>query len=94
MCSACFSTDLEWKELPREGTLQTYTVIHVSPKQFQGLVPYAVGIVKLEDDAQLPGMIRGVPPDKLKVGMSLTVDFEKTAHPEEWPRWPRYYFKP
>jgi uncharacterized OB-fold protein len=94
MCSACFSTDLKWKELPREGTLQTYTVIHVSPKQFQGLVPYAVGIVKLDDDAQLPGMIRGVPPDKLKVGMNLTVDFEKAANPEEWPQWPRYYFKP
>lgn len=94
MCPACFSQDLEWKELPNEGKLQTYTVIHVSPKQFQGSVPYAVGIVKLEEDAQLPGMIKGVAQDKLKVGMNLTVNFEEASTPEQWPHWPRYYFKP
>ena len=94
MCPKCFSKDLTWKELPKQGTLLTYTVIHVSPQRFQQLTPYAVGIVKLEEGAQLPGMIRNVDLGKLKIGMTLAVGFDKELMSEEWPQWSRYYFKP
>jgi len=93
MCTNCYSKDLEWTQLKGEGQLLTYTVIHVSPKQFQDMIPYAVGIVKLTEGLQLPGMIRNIEPDKIRVGMKLKVDFD-TALPSEWPQWPRYYFKP
>jgi len=93
MCTKCFSSDLEWVELKNKGKLLTYTVIHVSSKQFESLIPYAVGIVKLEDGPKLPGMIQGVEPEKISVGMSLEVDFDTTI-PSEWPTWPRYFFKP
>jgi hypothetical protein len=93
MCTNCYSKDLEWTQLKGEGKLLTYTVIHVSPKQFQDLVPYAVGILKLTEGLQLPGMIRDIKYEKLKVGMKLKVDFD-TSLPAEWPQWPRYYFKP
>jgi uncharacterized OB-fold protein len=93
MCTKCFSSDLKWIELRSKGKLVTYTVIHVSPKQFESLIPYAVGIVELEDGLKLPGMIRGVEPRKISVGMDLEVDFD-TAIPSEWPTWPRYFFKP
>lgn len=95
-CTKCYSTDLSWVELKRNGELLTYTVIHVAPKQFETLAPYAVGIVKLEDGPQFLGMIRGVEVDKLKVGMSLTMDFEKASKTTttQWPTWPRYCFKP
>ena len=93
ICTKCYANQLEWVELGNKGKLLTYTVIHVSPKQFESLIPYAVGIVKLEDGPQLPGMIRGVDPDKIRVGMDLTVDFDTTL-PPQWPTWPRYHFKP
>jgi len=93
MCTKCFSSDLEWIELKNKGKLLTYTVIHVSSKQFESLIPYAVGIVKLEDGPKLPGMIQDVEPEKISVGMSLEVDFDTTI-PSEWPTWPRYFFKP
>jgi uncharacterized OB-fold protein len=93
MCTKCFSPDLEWVELENEGKLLTYTVIHVSPKQFESFVPYAVGIVEFEDGLKLPGMIRGIEPEKISVGIDLKVDFD-TATPSEWPTWPRYFFKP
>jgi len=93
MCSQCFSKDLKWKELPEEGTLLTYTVIHVSPKKFQSLAPYAVGIVKLEEGVKLPGIIKDVDLDKIQVGMKLAVGFEKEPVSENWPQWPKYYFK-
>lgn len=93
MCTRCFSTDFEWFELKKKGKLLTYTVIHVSPAQFQSMVPYAVGIVRLKDGLNLPGMIRGVEPEKIKVDMDLEVDFDKTL-PSQWPMWPRYFFRP
>ncbi len=94
MCTKCFSKNLSWKDLPKQGKLLTYTVIHVSAKQFQHLTPYAVGIVELESGAQLPGMIRDVDLSKVKIGMNLTVAFEgEKPASEEWPQWTRYYFR-
>lgn len=92
MCTECFSTDMKWVELEKRGTLLTYTIIHVAPTQFQSMVPYTVGIVKLKDGLKLPGMIRGVESEELKVGMELEVDFDTTL-PSEWPTWPRYFFR-
>jgi uncharacterized OB-fold protein len=94
LCDNCFSNRFEWVELPHNGKLLTYTVIHVAPTQFQGMAPYAVGIVELEDGSRIPGMIRGVAPEQIKVGMPLTIDFGTCAATQAWPQWPRYFFKP
>jgi hypothetical protein len=93
MCTKCLSTDLKWVELEKRGKLLTYTVIHVAPTQFQSMAPYAVGIAKLKDGLKLPGMIRGIDPQKIEVGMELEVDFDTTL-PSEWPMWPRHFFRP
>jgi len=95
LCPKCLGKDLSWVELKPRGKLLTYTVIHVAPKQFETLAPYPVGILKLDDGPQLLGMIRGVEQDKLKIGMALTLDFEKPSTTQtSWPTWARYYFKP
>jgi uncharacterized OB-fold protein len=92
LCSHCGSSNLSWTELPNKGKLVTYTVIHVSPAQFQELTPYAVGIVEFEGGVRLPGMIRDAKPEDLRIGMELLTGFE-TSVPSEWPRWPRYFFR-
>jgi len=95
VCTNCYSKDLRWIELKGHGKLLTYTVIHVAPKQFEAHVPYPVGIVKLDEGPQLLGMIRNIEHDKLKIGMELTIDFEKPSSTQtQWPTWPKYYFKP
>ena len=94
MCPNCLSKVLSWEELPKLGELLTYTVIHVAPKQFQSMAPYVVGVVKFEEGAQLPGIIKNVALEAVQVGMSLAVDFDRETMSEEWPQWPRYYFKP
>jgi len=81
-------------EIPQNGKLLTYTKIHVAPQEFQGMAPYAVGIVQLENGLKIPGMIRGVALEKIKIGMPLTLDFGTCATTKQWPQWPRYYFKP
>ena len=93
VCTNCLLDDFEWVELKRKGKLLTYTVIYVAPPQFQSMTPYAVGIVKLEDGPNLPGMIKDIEPEKIKVGMDVRVDFDKSV-PSQWPMWPRYFFRP
>jgi uncharacterized OB-fold protein len=75
------------------GKLLTYTVIHFPPSQFQALAPYAVGILQFEEGPRLPGMIKNVKLEDLRIGIELAIGFEATS-PKEWPKWPRYFFKP
>ena len=93
ICPKCLGDAIEWIELVGKGKLLTFTIIHFPPSQFQALAPYPVGIIKLGEGPQLPGMIKQVRHADVKIGMDLQVDFE-TGIPKEWPRWPRYFFKP
>ena len=93
-CDSCLSRDFEWIEIPPIGKLKTYTVIHVAPQQFQAIAPYAVGIIEFEDGLKIPGMIKGVTLEKLKIGMPLTIEFEACVSSNQWPQWPRYNFTP
>jgi len=93
ICPKCFHDEFEWEELQGKGHLLTYTVIHFPPTQFQAIAPYAVGIVRLLEGPQMPGMIRNVKPEDLKIGMALQTEFESGVL-KEWPRWPRYFFTP
>ena len=94
ICPKCLSTDHEWVELRGRGRLLTYTVIHVAPPQFQPMVPYIVGIVRLEDGVNMPGMIREADADKLKIGMEVELVVEAGETATGWPTWPKYYFRP
>jgi len=93
LCDNCFSTDFEWVNVSGKGKLLTYTVINIAPAQFQALIPYAVGIVQLENGVKIPGMIQGVTQEQLKIGMELTLDFGTCNTTQQWPQWQRYCFK-
>lgn len=93
MCTKCFSTNLKWIEVDGKGKLLTYTIIHIAPEQFQDMTPYIVGIVEFKNGFRLPGIIRGVKPGIIKIGMSLKIDFEESVS-SEWHAWSRYFFRP
>jgi uncharacterized OB-fold protein len=94
MCDNCYSKDFEWIDVPKGGKLVSYTVIHIAPAQFQPLAPYVMGIVQLTNGSKIPGMVRGVATDQIKIGMELMMDFEACVATQPWPQWPRYYFRP
>lgn len=94
LCTACLSNEFEWDRIPTEGTLLTYTIIHIAPAQFQAMAPYAIGIVGLANGLKIPGMIRNAPLDQIKIGMPLSIAFEPCVGAPQWPQWPKYYFKP
>ena len=93
MCTKCLSTNLQWIELEGAGKLLSYTVIYIAPEQFQSITPYTVGIIELKNGLRLPGMIRDVNAEEIRVGMDLKIDFD-TLTSSQWPAWPRYFFRP
>ena len=93
MCTMCLSTNLKWTQIKGVGKLLSYTIIYVAPEQFQDMTPYTVGIIEFEKGLRLPGMIRDVKSEEIKIGMDLKIGFDTTTS-TQWPSWPRYYFSP
>jgi uncharacterized OB-fold protein len=53
LCPFCYADDLDFVAAPTTGILHSFAVHRVgSPTGFEGELPYAVGIVKLEGDVQ------------------------------------------
>ena len=77
ICPECGNREFENINLKRTGKLLTYTVIHVAPSQFTDQVPYAVGILELDDGVRLMAQIADCPLNELKTGMTLKIEFRR-----------------
>jgi hypothetical protein len=81
-CSNCMQSDMEWKQISNEGTLVTFTKIHVPPDHFavrQPLMPFSsiqfepcpFGLLQVEAGLKIMGWIPKVDVKKIKVGMKM-----------------------
>ncbi|RJP31499.1 MAG: Zn-ribbon domain-containing OB-fold protein [Actinobacteria bacterium] len=74
-CGACNKVREEYVELSQEGTLENYTVGHITLEKGQvnqAESPYIVGMIKLGGaDNLLVGKVAGVSPQEVKTGMRL-----------------------
>ena len=81
-CAHCMQSDMEWKQISNEGTLVTFTKIHVPPEHFatrQPLMPFSsiqfepcpIGLLKVEGELKIMGWIPKVDLKKIKVGMKM-----------------------
>jgi len=53
-CPHCQSQSLGWQRASGHGVLHSFTVLRLgAPEGFEGELPYAVGVVKLEEGVQL-----------------------------------------
>lgn len=77
VCSACKSKEFEKCKLKDTGKLITYTIIRVGPSQFIDQIPYALGVVELEDGIKILTQITDCDLDKLSTGMKLKIEFRK-----------------
>lgn len=92
LCPYCYSDDLQWTQLKGEGTVVTYTAIHVASPDFKNLVPYIVGVVKLDEGLPFIGMIKTASLDDVKVGTRVSIAWE-AGKKETWPSRPRIVFE-
>ncbi len=77
-CQCLAEDEMEWEEVPTEGTLAAYTVIHFAPESMSKQAPYVVGIVDLGENRRILLHLRGLmkPPE---VGMKVKVKSEKIS---------------
>lgn len=82
-CMACSGQDVSVEELPRRGTLWTWTVQRFMPKApynsgetEQTFQPYGVGYVELPGGVRVEGRLTENDPAKLQIGMAMDVVFE------------------
>ena len=74
LCRACWSTSLEWVELPSTGQLYSFTRIHVAPQAFSADAPYAIGIIDLEAGPRLMCRLIGeIRPEDMAASMRMLV---------------------
>lgn len=84
VCSNCFKSNPEWKEIKGKGKLASYTTIHIgssfmNAKGYSPKKPYCFGTVDLDDGVSLAVHIKGVDeshPESIKIGMRLKVNYE------------------
>jgi len=58
-CPFCASSELGWTRSSGSGTLHSFTVQRVgAPTGFEHDLPYALGVVKLDEGVQLLGRLR------------------------------------
>jgi uncharacterized OB-fold protein len=71
ICDECRGETFDTVTLPDAGTLVTWTVIRVAPKDFARQTPYVVGIVELDGGVRLTAQIVDARPDELDFGTPL-----------------------
>ena len=77
VCPACASKNIEPHSLSGRGRLMTFTIIRVAPDGYGDQVPYAVGLVELDEGVRLMGQVVDCDPEALKIGDTLKTQFRR-----------------
>ncbi len=74
-CVACFSKDVDWFDMPTQGTLVTFSTLQYAPFGFEADTPYTLGLVDFGQDGLklFARFAADVNVDALKVGMPVSV---------------------
>jgi hypothetical protein len=78
----CPSCNSELKKIPfsGKGTIESFTIVHIPLVGFETQVPYAVGIIRLEEGTKITGQIV----DNIRnieIGKKVEVVFRKLSEP-------------
>jgi len=77
-CPKCGSRNVVREELPKVGSVITYTVLNVPIKGFEEQAPLIVGLIKL-GEARMLAQLTDVKPEDVKIGMKVAATVRRTA---------------
>lgn len=78
-CPECQSTEYNWPELSGRGTVYSFAVVHGFPGLPEVLLVSAVISLEGAGDARLVTNVIDVDPEKVHIGMDVTVDYVDIA---------------
>ncbi len=70
-CPNCSERAWQPTPLSGEGTIASYTVIRVAPRDYASEVPYAIAAVHMKEGVSLLGRVVDIPLDRLRVGLPV-----------------------
>ena len=73
VCTECRSTDMTPHEFDGHGELYSFTVLHQAPLGYESQLPYAIGMVKLDEGPMLEAQLTDGNLDDLKIGQRVEV---------------------
>ncbi|HID18555.1 TPA: Zn-ribbon domain-containing OB-fold protein [Candidatus Bathyarchaeota archaeon] len=85
LCSRC-GGETEIINLKGEGTIESFTVIHVPPTLLKDACPYILALVKLKEGALIMGRLLGYDPNKpeeIKIGSKVRFEAVREKHGEK-----------
>lgn len=71
--------NLEWRTVSGRGKVYSYTITYVATAGFEDKVPYAIGLIELDEGVRIIGNMINVKPEEMKVGMPVKVAFERLS---------------
>ncbi len=71
VCAECKSTNLKPFQFSGHGELYSFTTLYQAPLGFEGGVPYAVGMIKLDEGPMIEAQLTDVNPADLKIGQRV-----------------------
>jgi uncharacterized OB-fold protein len=75
-CNACGCPEWDTVEASGEGSVYSYVVMHHPP--FPAFSPpYAVALIELAEGVRMISNVVGVPPDKVRIGQPVRLDFQE-----------------
>jgi uncharacterized OB-fold protein len=83
-CNECGSEKIEWTQMSGKGEVYSFTVIRqvvgrAASKSFEPDIPYVIAWVDLDEGPRLITNVIGCPVEAVKLGMKVTVQFEKAS---------------
>ncbi|MCX5333342.1 Zn-ribbon domain-containing OB-fold protein [Streptomyces sp. NBC_00140] len=77
-CPHCWSEDVTWESASGRAELYTWSVVHRNDlPPFGERTPYVAAVVQLAEGPRMMTELVGVPPEALRAGMALEVDFRQ-----------------
>jgi len=78
VCSACASTELEWKAVSGSGQVYTFSQLYRAPRpELVASVPYFLGIVRLEEGVHLFSRLLPENGTDITIGAPVQVAFQR-----------------
>ena len=78
LCTKCRGKKLSWSQFRGEGSLETFTIVHVPPSFLKDKTPYAIGIVRLDEGPKVTARLVNVDverPETIKMSMRVIVEY-------------------
>ncbi len=82
LCPRCGTPSTDEVELPRKGTVWTYTLVNVSYGSVIADPPYITAFVELSGGAFVHTHIVGCGPEEVRIGMEVELDAVETKTPD------------